>query len=188
MSAVAELADDLGVNERTLRRAWAAEMIHGSRPTPYRLRIPVGERAYLRRHWATLSRLRQTLRTERNVSLAVIFGSVARGDDDAASDIDLLIALRQPSLASTVALDERLRERTRLPIEVVELQDAMRHPLLLAEILRDGRVLADRDGQWAQLQAKSKAIRTEAEQERQRLAERAHEAVIAFERRMDADR
>lgn len=71
---------------------------------------------------------------------------------------------------------ERLRERTGLPIEVVELRDALRHPLLLAEILRDGRVLADRDGQWAQLQTKGKTIRAEAEQERRRLTERSRPA------------
>lgn len=188
MTVVAELAQTLGVNERTLRRAWTDGTIRGSRPTPHRLRIPVDERTYLRRHWPTLSRLRQLLRTERNVSLAVVFGSVARGDDDPESDIDLLIALRQPSLSSTVALLERLREGTSLPIETIDLRDALRHPLLLTEILHDGRVLVDRDGQWSHLKDKSKTIRAEADQERTRLAERARDAAIAFERRLDADR
>lgn len=188
MSSVTDLAEALGVNERTLRRAWAGGTIRGSRPTPHRLRIPAEERTYLRRHWPTLSRLRRILRTERSVSMAVVFGSVARGNDTPESDIDLLIALRQPSLSSTVALVERLRKGTGLPIEVVELQDAPRHPLLLAEILRDGRVLIDRDGQWAHLKSKRKTIDTEAEQERQRLAKRAHNAIVAFERRLEDSR
>lgn len=187
MNTVAGLAETLGVNERTLRRAWTAGTIRGSRPTPYRLRIPVDERTYLRRHWPSLSRLRRILRTEPNVSLAVVFGSVSRGDDSPDSDVDLLIALRKPSLSSTVALLERLRRRTELPIEVVELQDALHHPLLLTEILRDGRVLVDRDGQWTHLNAKSNSIRAEAEHERQRIAQRARDAVVAFERRVGTD-
>jgi hypothetical protein len=70
------LADSLQVNERILRRAWALGTLRGTRTTPYRLELPVAERIYLRRHWSTLSSLRGALRTEPNVSMAVVFGSV----------------------------------------------------------------------------------------------------------------
>lgn len=183
MNSVDELARALCVHERTLRRAWTAGTIRGSRPTPHRLQIPVEERTYLRRHWPTLSRLRQALRTEPSVSMAVVFGSVARGDDVAGSDVDVLIALSKPRLSSRVELTDRLRGRTGLPIEVVELQDAARHPLLMKEILSDGRVLVDRDGRWPQLQARRCEISERAAGERRLRAERARDAVAAFERR-----
>src|SRR6202035_4822204 len=99
-----DLASKLDVNERTLRRAWALGTVRGERVTPYKLRVPVEERVYLRRHWPTISRLRAALRTEPNVSLAVLFGSVARGDDNKESDVDLLVGLRDPGLSSRVAL------------------------------------------------------------------------------------
>src|SRR6185312_14956473 len=107
-----ELAQSLQVNERTLRRAWALGTMRGERITPYKLRVPVDERVYLRRHWPTIGKLRAALRTEPNVSLAVLFGSVARGDDDEQSDVDLLVGLRDPGLDNRVALARRLRKHT----------------------------------------------------------------------------
>ena len=61
--ALQQLAQGLHVNERTLRRAWALGTVHGERVTPYKLRLPVDERVYLRRHWSTISKLRAALRT-----------------------------------------------------------------------------------------------------------------------------
>ncbi len=181
-----EMARGLGINERTLRRAWALGMLRGRRVTPYRLELPVQERVYLHRHWPTLSRLRRALRTEPNVSMAVVFGSVARGDDYAGSDIDLLIALREPGLWPRVALAERLRKRTGLTLEVVELEDALRHPSLMVEVLRDGRVLVDRDGRWPELSVQRERIGAQAERDRLLRAERARQAAAAFARRAGA--
>jgi predicted nucleotidyltransferase len=175
-----ELADSLHVNERTLRRAWALGMLRGRRTTPYKLELPVDERVYLRRHWPTLSRLRRALRTEPNITLAVVFGSVARGDDTAESDVDLLVALRNPGLRQRVALAGRLRRSTGLTVEVVALEDATPHPALMLEILRDGRVLIDRDGRWSPLRAQQGRIAARAERDRQLLAERARDAASAF--------
>jgi predicted nucleotidyltransferase len=175
-----ELADSLHVNERALRRAWALGTLRGTRTTPYKLELPVEERVYLRRHWPTLSRLRRALRTEPNISLAVVFGSVARGDDVEDSDLDLLVALRNPGLRQRVALSERLRRSTGLTIEVVALEDAARRPSLMVEILRDGRVLIDRDERWSQLRSQERHIAARAENERQLLAERARDAASAF--------
>jgi predicted nucleotidyltransferase len=185
-AALQELADSLNVNERTLRRAWALGTLRGTRKTPYRLELPVGERIYLRRHWPTLSSLRRALRTEPNVSLAVVFGSVARGDDHLRSDVDLLVALRDPGLHHRVALAERLHKRTGLALEVVALEDALRRPALMVEILRDGRVLIDRDRHWPELRAQSKRVGVQAQRDRKLLAERAREATAAFAERARA--
>jgi predicted nucleotidyltransferase len=174
------LANSLQVNERTLRRAWALGTLRGTRRTPYRLDLPVAERIYLRRHWPILSSLRRTLRTEPSVSMAVVFGSVARGDDHVESDVDLLVALREPGLHRRIALAERLRKRTGLTLEVVALEDALRRPSLMVEILRDGRVLIDRDGRWPELRAQTKRVGTQAQRDRKLLTERAREATAAF--------
>ncbi len=178
--ALQELATSLHVNERTLRRAWALGMLRGIRTTPHRLELPVEERVYLRSHWDTLSRLRRALRTEPSVSMVVVFGSVARGDDDVASDVDLLVELREPGLSQRVALAARLRKRTGLNIETVALDDALRRPSLMVEILRDGRALIDRDGHWPQLSAQAKRIRADAERERRLLAARGRDAAKVF--------
>ncbi len=180
-----EMAKGLQVNERTLRRAWTLGMVRGPRITPYRLELPVEERIYLRSHWAALSGLRSGLRTEPNVSMAVMFGSIARGDDDSQSDVDLLVALRDPGLFARVTLAGRLRKRTGLDLEVMALEDAMRRPSLMIEILRDGRVLVDRDGRWRELGMQRELIEARAERERRLRARRAREAAAVFAARAD---
>jgi predicted nucleotidyltransferase len=181
-----DLASTLDVNERTLRRAWALGTVRGERITPYKLRMPVEERVYLRRHWSTISRLRAALRTEPNVSLAVLFGSVARGDDDEESDVDLLVGLRDPGLSSRVALVGRLRKHIDLPLEVITLEDALRRASLMVEILRDGRVLVDRDGRWAEMQARADQFDELAKGDRCVRAERARRAIEMFAARAEA--
>jgi predicted nucleotidyltransferase len=184
--ALQQLAETLDVNERTLRRAWALGTMRGERVTPYKLRVPVEERAYLRPHWSTLTRLRQALRTEPNVSIAIVFGSVARGDDYAGSDVDLLVGLRDCRLRNQVSLADRLYRHTALPVEVVALEDALRRPALMVEILRDGRVLVDRDERWPELCVQAEVFLMRAKEDRQALAERARSALDSFAERADA--
>lgn len=183
-----ELADNLNVHERTLRRAWALGTLRGTRVTPYRLELPLEERVYLHSHWQTLSTLRSALRTEPNVSMAVMFGSVARGDDDDASDLDLLVALRDRGLQPQVALTERLRGRIGLDVEVVALEDAWRRPSLMLEILHDGRVLVDRDARWPDLCAQSGHLHVRARRDRQLRRRRAREATAIFAKQAGASR
>lgn len=175
-----ELAQGLHVNERTLRRAWALGTVRGERVTPYKLRLPVDERVYLRRHWSTISKLRAALRTEPNVSLAVLFGSVARGDDDEESDVDLLIGLRDPDLGNRIALTQRLRKHIDLPLEVIALEDALRRASFMVEILRDGRVLVDRGGRWSEMRARADHFDEQAKKEAGARAERARQAIEMF--------
>lgn len=183
---LSELAKSLQVSERTLRRAWALGTVRGERVTPYKLRVPVDERVYLRRRWPTIAKLRAALRTEPNVSLAVLFGSIARGDDDAESDLDLLVGLRELGLSNQVALGRRLRKHIDFPLEVVALEDALRRPALIVEILRDGRVLVDRDGRWPELCSRAPSFEVQARERSQMLAERAREAIEMFARKAEA--
>jgi predicted nucleotidyltransferase len=183
-----DLARSLQVNERTLRRAWALGTLRGERVTPHKLHVPVGERVYLRRHWPTISRLRAALRTEPNVSLAVLFGSVARGDDDEESDVDLLVGLRDPGLSNRVALAGRLRKHIDLPLEVIALEGVLRRPALMIEILRDGRVLVDRDRRWSELSAQAPSFEAQARERSRMVARRAEKAIEMFARKAEAFR
>lgn len=149
------LAEDLGADERTLRRAARRGAVRCRRPGPRQLELDAGELDYLRSHWELLHKLTQALRTERNVRLAVLYGSAARGDDRRDSDVDLLVALRAPTPGVTSALATRFERALGRHVDVAELgrveEDA---PLLLLYALDEGRVLVDRDMRWPALLAR----------------------------------
>lgn len=152
-SLLPTLAEDLGTNERTLRRATQRGAIRSRRPGPRQLVLDSGELEYLRSHWELLQNLTQVLRTERSVRLAVLYGSTARGDDRPYSDIDLLVSLRATRAGATSALARRLEHALgRRDVDVTDLglieQDA---PLLLLHALDEGRVLVDREARWPAL-------------------------------------
>jgi predicted nucleotidyltransferase len=168
-----ELADDVGVHERTLRRAVAEGTIRAHRETPHKLQLPVAERHYVRTHWATIGGLRTALRTEPSVQCAVLFGSTARGDDAVDSDLDLLVWTSDTTHAARHALARRLAARLGREVQIVDVHDARTQPSLLESILRDGRVLVDRGGCWHALAASTAGLRRRAARERRVLAERA---------------
>jgi predicted nucleotidyltransferase len=163
MGPLQELARDLGAEERTLRRAALQGTLRAHRPGPRRLRLASGEREYLRTHWQLLSQLRGALRTERRVRLAVLYGSLARGEEDPGSDIDLLVSFAADRPAASTPLAARVEHLTNRRVDIAHLTrveaDA---PLLLECALDDGRVLVDRDGQWPQLRERRRAIRARA--------------------------
>src|SRR3954452_1358580 len=111
MNELLPLADEMGINERTLRRAFNEGTLRGNRLSPRRLKLPVAEREYIRTHWSLLAQLRRALRTEPAVRFALLFGSTARGDDSAESDVDLLIEMRDPSFDRRIDLAQKLEER-----------------------------------------------------------------------------
>jgi len=166
---IQELARDLGAEERTLRRAVSLGTLRAHRPGPRRLWLAPGERDYLRTHWRLLFQLRQALRTERGVRLAVLYGSLARGDEDADSDLDLLVSLAGDRFIAGFDLAARLEHVSGRRVDVARLArveaDA---PLLLDRVLDEGRVLIDRDGHWQQLRERSRAIHARAQRAHRR--------------------
>jgi predicted nucleotidyltransferase len=160
------LARQLDVPERTLRRAAAQGLIHGQRLSERRYKTPLREEAYLRSHWGLLSGLRRALRTEPNVRLAVLFGSLAKGEGSQASDVDLLVSLREESAGALAGLSGRLSERLRRDVQLVRLQEAERSPTLMLDVLDEGRVLVDRDRQWPRMVAAERRFRRLAAGER----------------------
>jgi predicted nucleotidyltransferase len=147
-----DLAGELGADERTLRRAVADGMIRCERVSPRRRRVGEEERRYAVGHWPLLAKLRQALRTERNVRLAVVYGSVARGEDTPRSDVDVLVSLAEDRPDAAVKLAVRLEGALGRRVDVARLERVRETaPLLLLRALEEGRIVLDRDGEWARL-------------------------------------
>jgi predicted nucleotidyltransferase len=156
---LADLARELGVDARTLRRAAADGTIQCERVGARRQLVSDDERLYAAGHWPLLSMLRRALRTEPNVRLAVLYGSVARGDDTADSDVDLLVRLQEDRPDAAVKLAMRLERAVGREVDVARLnrvQDTA--PLLLLRAVDEGRVVLDRDQEWAGLRMRRSAI------------------------------
>ena len=159
MTGLGLLAEEVGVSERTLRRAVAQETLRGSRSTPRKLELPLHEREYVRRSWGLLAALLAGLRTEHNVRFALLFGSAATGTDTPDSDIDVLVDMRDARFERVVDLGTKLTRISGRPVDVVELRDAQTDPSFLAQIVADGRVLVDREGLWPRLRRRESALR-----------------------------
>jgi predicted nucleotidyltransferase len=159
MTELAILAREVGVHERTLRRAVAEGSLRAARPSPRTLDMSLSEREYVRRSWKLLSALRAALRTEHNVRFALLFGSVARGTSAPRSDVDVLVTLRDGRLERVVELSAKLTDATGRRVDVVRLEDAESEPSFLADVIADGRVLVDREGLWPRLRSRERGLR-----------------------------
>jgi predicted nucleotidyltransferase len=153
-----ESANRLGCSERTLRRYVSAGLLRGRRVAGGQLELSQSEEAYARGHWTLLGKLMGALRTERDVRLAVLFGSTATGEDTPVSDVDLLIVHRRSGWRTQVDLRMRMRRVLGTPVDVVLLEQAEEQPSLLADVMREGRVLIDRDDLWGALRARRDEI------------------------------
>lgn len=178
MSELDQLAGDVGVSGRTLRRAAERQTIRVTRSSPRVINVPAREHEYVRTHWALLERALQVLRTRPAVRLAVLFGSAARGDGSRGSDVDILVRVRggwRERADSALALENALGRS----VQLVDLELAP--PLLLSDVLRDGRVLADRDGDWARLNRRWGSLERAARAEDARLERIARETLERFD-------
>jgi predicted nucleotidyltransferase len=184
--ALAASAERLGCSERTLRRYVNDGLLRGRRVARRQVELSCAEEDYLAVHWELLARLRATLRTEPAVRLMVLFGSTAVGDDDHHSDVDLLVVHRNPAPRVLAGLKMRLRRALERPVDVVSLEQAETMPTLLADILREGRVLVDRDGLWEGLSERRLEIFAAAASEEQATATSARETVEAARQRIAA--
>jgi predicted nucleotidyltransferase len=125
-----------------------------------------------------MAALRQALRTDQNVRFALLFGSAARGTDTPASDIDVLVELRDPALDRVIDLSEQLTAASGRPVDVVRLGDAENDPSFLADAVTEGRVLVDRDQRWPRLRSRESALRRRG---RHDLARRADAALASID-------
>jgi predicted nucleotidyltransferase len=82
----------------------------------------------------------------------VLYGSLARGDEDSGSDLDLLVSFAGERPSAGFELAVRLQRVSGRRIDVARLERVeAKAPLLLDRVLVEGRVLLDRYGQWNQL-------------------------------------
>jgi uncharacterized protein len=186
MVELKDLARELGAGERTLRRAATDGAVRCERLGPRKRRITDRERRYMVDHWSTLADLRRALRTEPNVRLAVVYGSVARGDDTPDSDLDLLVSLKEDQPDTAVKLAVRLERALGRDVDVARLNRVKDSaPLLCLQILDEGRVVLDRDLQWEQLRAQRADIARYARRShaaRRRRARASIDELLAAER------
>lgn len=162
MTVLDELARQLGTSGRSLRRAAAKGAIRARQISERRTLVDPAEERYIRFHWYLLAAMVAALRTQTNVRLAVLFGSVARGNERNSSDLDVLVEFARPSIHARSLVVERLEQATGRSVQLVELREAEGTPLLLADVLRDGRVLVDRDGEWPRLKRRERTIEQRA--------------------------
>jgi predicted nucleotidyltransferase len=181
MTELDALAQEVGVHGRTLRRAAARGLLRAGRRGAREVTIPPSERSYVRARWQLLSRLLEALRTRPNARLAVVFGSVAGGTEQAESDLDVLVRLRIDDHRARAELVDGLQEASGRRVQLVSFEQAQEAPLLLADVLRDGRVLVDRDGDWSRLRRRERQIVGRAREEDERLQRAAWEAPHALE-------
>ena len=179
MTALSFVAKEVGVNERTLRRAVNEGTLRARRPSPRKLVLPFSEERYLRGHWQLIANLREVLRTEHNVRFAMLFGSAARGDDTEDSDVDVIADLRDSSLDPVLDLSLKLEDAVGRSVDVVRLEDAEDDPTFLAMALEDARVLVDRNEAWLRLQGEAADLRRKG---RRRDARRKREALAGIDR------
>jgi predicted nucleotidyltransferase len=97
---------------------------------------------------AVEGQLRAFFETDPRGAIAVyLFGSMGRGEATPDSDVDLgaLFAADPPATLDTpaLALEGQLERLLRVPVEVVALNRAS--PDLVHRVLRDGRLILDRD-------------------------------------------
>lgn len=165
------MAQEVGVSERTLRRAVARDLLHATPLDERTSAISPLERAYVRSHWNLVSRLLEALRKQPNVRLAVLYGSVARGEEREDSDLDLLVRLRRDDYGVRAELMDTLSQAADRQVQIVSLEQAEEAPLLLSDVLLDGRVLVDREGDWSRLRSRKRQILQRA-REKDELLER----------------
>ena len=167
------LAQEMGVHERTLRRAANQGTLRAQRLSARKLRLPVREAQYVRRQWPLLGELRAALRTEPNVRFALLFGSTARGDDREESDVDVLVVLDDQSFDRVLDLELRLEGTIGRKVDVVTMDSAETNSTLLALAVGDGRVLVDRIDLWPELSAEAEVLDRRARRDERKLMRKA---------------
>lgn len=157
--SVTELAQQLGTTDRTLRRLATLGTIRTGSRRGGPARALLHEASYLKEHWSVLSDLRAALRTEPRVVAALLFGSVAAGNDTPQSDIDLAVAFDgDHDLTELHRLRMRLSRKIGRRVDLFDIDDLLVQPELLASVLHNARPVVDRAYVWPRLRAARRAL------------------------------
>lgn len=146
MISLQEVGKDFpqSIARRTLSRAAANGSIRakGGRGHPYI--VSEDEAQYLKDYWPVLSSLREALRCEPVVQEAVLFGSYATGHAHAASDLDLMVDIKNASGVQMLHLKNRLEKRLGKFVDLYLFSDLQQNYKILEEIGKTGRPLINR--------------------------------------------
>jgi len=159
-------AVDSGI-EPALARAWvrSGTIRHGGSGSVAEL--DPREVAWLRAHGMLLRVLHRAVLGDGNVDMFVLFGSAARGDDHASSDVDVLVDGPITRHAARMSyLRGSLVERLGRPVELMSLAEVRLAPSVLLGAVDDGRPIKDRVDGWQMLVADRERVRGQAEAER----------------------
>ncbi len=155
MGAAHRMAKELGVSDRTIRRALALGLVRGVYMTQRSLYLAPDEIEYLRRQWTTLDRLRRALRNEPVVEFALLYGAAARrrpAPSVGSATLRLLVVTRRSQPDTLPRLHAKLTRATRQSVALARFDSVADQPMLLLDAIRDGRVLVDRRGTaWSKL-------------------------------------
>jgi predicted nucleotidyltransferase len=157
-----KLIEKLGTSEWTLRRLSALGTLKTEWRRSGRRPLATGESEWLTSHWELLSQLRGALRTEPSVKGAWIFGSVAKGTDQAGSDLDLVVDFKTENQMAVRALRQRLEAKVGRKIDLFLLNDLEAEPDALLHLLKEARPVVDRMDWWARLPQHKRALRARA--------------------------
>ena len=181
---LAATAEGLHCSERTLRRYVNEGLLRGERRGRREVTLPYGEERYLRQHWEILEQptLGAAHGAQRPPCGPLWVDGCRRRSSD--SDVDLLIDHATGDLEEVVELRRRLQEHVAKPVHLVLLQDAS--PLLLADVLIEGRVIVDRGDAWRRLARTRQTVRRRAAEEEEAIHDAAWQGVAAAHRRIHA--
>ena len=124
--------------------------------------MPVVEEEWLRGHWQVVSGLRRALRSEPSVRAALLFGSVAKGTDTPASDIDVIVDMQGDNQMELRGLRRRLARKLGRSIDLFLLSDLEAEPERLLPIVSHARPIVDRVGTWQRLSQQRRVLRGRA--------------------------
>ena len=97
---------------------------------------------------AELCVLKAKLTASPQVALAVVFGSVARGEARPASDIDLLVVIREEAPEAVRVLRDELESRVGRTVQITHLDEVWSATDLMPDVAAHGRLLVDLDDRW----------------------------------------
>ena len=77
----------------------------------------------------TLAQFRDRKRDEFGIVRIGVFGSAARDEMTKASDVDVVVELKQPDLLALVGIKQELEELLRRPVDIVRYRERMNSSL-----------------------------------------------------------
>jgi predicted nucleotidyltransferase len=91
-------------------------------------------------------KVKSVLEKDPDLKLALIFGSYARGDEHASSDLDIAVAYKNTlDMNELITIGQKISQQINLEVDIVDLREAT--GVLLQQIMKDRITLVNRDSE-----------------------------------------